>query len=64
MSSSISNSNLDNAILDATIDKENLTYISNFGLSSSVAQYIDSCLIFNNIHINELIITSDMELNS
>ena len=51
----------------ATLDvakKANLTYISKFGLSSSVAQHIDSCLIFNDIYIDNPTTASDIELNS
>lgn len=61
---SISNLNLNTATLDATADKENLTYISKFGLFLSVIQHINSCLILNNNHIEDLTIASDIKLNS
>lgn len=60
----ISNPNLDTTTLDATINKENLTYILKFRLSLSVAQCIDFCLIFNNIHIDDSIIALNIEFNS
>ena len=34
-----------------------------FGLPTNIAQYIDFCLIFNNIYIDDYIIASDIELN-
>lgn len=62
MSISVSNCNLDT--LDATAKlKENLNYIEKFGLPISVAQYIDFCLIFHNVHIDDFITTSDIEIN-
>lgn len=60
----INNLNLDTTILDITINKINLTYISKFELSLNIIQYIDSCLIFNKIYINNLVITSDIDVNS
>lgn len=62
-SSLTSNPNINHAILDATSDKVNLTYISKFGLPSSVIQYINFDLIFNKIHINNFTIVSDIKLN-
>ena len=63
MSSSTSNSIADTATLDAA-DKANVTYISKFGLPSSVAQHINSRLILNDIHIDDLATALDIELNS
>ena len=48
--------------LDIT-DKANLTYILKFGLLLSVAQYIHSCLIFNDIHIDDFATVLDIKLN-
>ena len=47
-----------------TVDKLNLIYISKFELPSSVAQHIDSCLIVNDIHIDNPSTASDIKLNS
>lgn len=63
MSTSTSNLNLKAATLDA-VDRENLIYITKFGLPLNIAQYINSCQIFNEIHINDPTIASDIELNS
>lgn len=60
---STSNLNSDIATLDAIIDKINLTYILKFELPLSIAQYINSCLIFNNIHIDDSTIILDIKLN-
>lgn len=60
---SINNLNPKVATFDV-IDRENLIYITKFGLSFSVAQYINSCQILDNIHINNFTIASDIELNS
>lgn len=57
------NLNLDPATLDATPDKVNLTYILKFGLPLSIIQNINFCLIFNDIHINNLIIILDTKLS-
>ena len=59
-----SNCNLKTTTLDAAAERENLNYISKFGLPASVAQHIDSRLIFHDIHINNPIIALDVELNS
>ena len=61
---STSNLNLNAATLDVTINKVNLTYISKFGLLVSVTQHINLYLIFHNIHINNLTIALNVELNS
>lgn len=63
MFSSTNDPNLDITILDEIADKVNLTYISKFELPLIVAQYINSCLIFNDIHINDSITASDIKLN-
>lgn len=49
---------------DTTTEKENLNSISKFRLLTSVVQYINLCLIFYDIHIDDLIIALDIELNS
>ena len=43
---------------------DNLSYIKKFGLSASVAQYINSCLILNNVHINNPTTAFNVKLNS
>lgn len=40
-----------------------MNYIEKFGLPIGLAQYINSCFIFHDIYINDLIRTSDIELN-
>ncbi len=65
MSNSASNPNAETSTLDVIADlRENMNYIKKFGLSSSIAQYIDSWLIFNDAHIDNLTIVSDIKLNS
>ena len=61
---SINNLNSDTAILDIATDEINLTYILKFRLSLNVIQYIDFCLIFNDIYIDDFTTTSDIILNS
>lgn len=61
-SSLISGQNLENISLDAITKKENLNYITKFGLPASIAKHINSCFIFHNIYINDLIITLDIKL--
>lgn len=64
MSNLISNLNAKTSILDITIElRENINYIKKFGLPPNVTQYINSRLIFNDIHINDPTITSDIKLN-
>ena len=63
MSSSTSNHNPKTTTLDAVAERENLNYISKFGLPVNIAHHIDSRLIFYNIHIDNPIIASDLELN-
>ena len=63
MSSPTSDCNL--KTLDAAAEiRENINYIEKFGLPPSVAQHINSRLIFNDVHIDDPIIASDIELNS
>ena len=64
MSFSINNPNFDNTILDAAKVKDNMTYILKFGLFSSVAQHNNFWFIFNDIHIDDLVIALDIKLNS
>ncbi len=63
MSTSISNLNPKTTILDTTTIKKNLSYLTKFDLPSNVAQYIDIYLIFYDVHINDPITVSDIELN-
>ena len=60
---STSNPSPNAATLDVA-EKANVIYISKLGLSLSVAQHIDSCLILNNIHIDNPTTALDIELNS
>ena len=64
MSSSTSNLNLKMTILDTTTIKENLSYLTKFGLPPSVTQHIDTRLIFHDFHINNLTTVSDIKHNS
>lgn len=65
MSNLISNLNTKNSISDAAINiRENINYIKKFVLSLSIAKYINSQLIFNNININNLTIVSNIEFHS
>ncbi len=41
-----------------------MNYIEKFWLSLSIIQYIDFQLILNNVYIDDLIIASDIKLNS
>ena len=65
MSNSTSDPNAETSTLDAAAElRENMNYIEKFGLPPSVAPHIDSRLIFNDIHIDDPTIASDIELNS
>ena len=64
MSSPTSDHNPDTTTLDIAIERENLSYISKFGLPANVAHHINSRLILYDVHINDPIITSDIKLNS
>ena len=64
MSNSTSNHNPKTNTLNITIKKENLNYISKFGLPISITHYIDSRFIFYDIYINNFIIISNIKLNS
>lgn len=63
MSTSISKLNPKITTLDTTIIRENLSYLIKFGLSPNVAQYIDTRLIFHDVHINDPTIVLDIKLN-
>ena len=63
MSTSTSNLNLDTTTLNAVAVRKNLNYIKNFGLPLSIAQHIDICLIFHDVHIDDPIIVSNIEFN-
>ena len=63
-SSPTSDPNPENKTSNTVAIKDNLNYIAKFGLLASVAQYINSCFIFNDIHIDDPTIASDVELNS
>ena len=62
-SSPPSDRNPETTILDAVAERENLNCISKFGLPTSVAQHIDSCLILHDVYIDDPIIALDVELN-
>ncbi len=65
MSNSTSNLNVENSILDIVVElRENINYIKKFGLLPSIAQHINSQLIFNDVHINNSTIASYIKLNS
>ena len=65
MSTSTSDQNPETATLDTAAERENLNYISKFGLPANVAQqHIDSRLILHDVHIDDPTIASDVELNS
>ena len=49
--------------LDATIVKKNLNCIAKCGLSPNIALYIDYRLILNDVHIDDPMTTSDINLN-
>ena len=59
-----SNHNPKTTILDAVAEINNLKYISKFELPANIVYYIDSRLIFHIVHIDNLIIASDVKLNS
>ena len=63
-SSPLSKCNPKITTLDAAAERENLNRISKFGLPASIAQHIDLCLIFHNVHIDNLSILSNIKLNS
>lgn len=63
MFTSTSNLNPKTTTLNTTIIRKNLSYFVKFGLSPSIAQYIDNRLIFHDVHIDNLIIVSDIEQN-
>ena len=64
ISTSTSDPNPDTTTLNAAAVRENLNYIENFGLPPSVAQHIDTRLIFHDVHIDDPTTASDIELNS
>ena len=64
MSSPTSDYNPETTILDAVAERENLNYISKFGLPANVAHHIDSCLILHDVHIDDPIIVLSIELIS
>ncbi len=63
MSTSTSNLNLETTTLYTTTIVENLSYLAKFRLPPSIAQHIDTCLIFHDIHINDPTTASDIKLN-
>lgn len=60
---SIRNPNFETTTLDAITIKDHLSYFTKFRLPSNIAQYINTCLIFYKVHINNSIITLDIEFN-
>ena len=63
MSSPTSNYNPRTTTLNADVKRENLNYISKLGLSANVAHHIDLREIFYDVHIDDLSIALDIELN-
>lgn len=64
MSISTSNLNPDITTLNyIIIIRENLNYITKFRIPPSITQHINTCLIFYDVHIDDLTTPSDMELN-
>ena len=63
MSNPTSNHNSKITTLNAVTESENLNYISKFGLSANIAHYINSRLIFYDVHIDNPTIASDVKLN-
>lgn len=64
MSLSTSNPNSENKTSNTVAIKDNQSYIEKFELPPSITQHIDSCLIFNDIHINNPTIASNIKHNS
>ena len=64
MSTSTSDQNPETPTFDTAAERENLNYISKFGIPANVAQHIDSCSILHDGHIDDPITASDAELNS
>lgn len=64
MFSSTSNPNPKTKTLNITTSKNNLNYIKKFELHIDIAKYINSCLIFNDVYIDDLTIVLDIKLNS
>ena len=64
MSSPTSDHNPKTNTPDVMAKKQNLNYISKFGLYANVAHLIDSRLIFHDVHIDDLLIALDLKLNS
>ena len=64
MSNSISNQNAKTSTLNTVAQlRENINCIKKLGLPLSIVQHINSRLIFNDAHINDPIIASDIELH-
>ena len=63
MSTSTSNLNPETTTLETTTIRENLSYLAKFGLPPSVAQHINTRLIFHDVYIDDPITASDIELN-
>ena len=63
MSSATNNYNRKTTNLNRAIERENLNNILKFGLSSRIAQHIDSCFILNDIHIDNSTIVLNINLN-
>lgn len=63
MSFLTNNYNLITTSLNNIAERENLNYISKFGLAASIVQYIDLYLIFYIIYIDGFIIALNVELN-
>lgn len=64
MSILTSNINSKTTTLDATTIRENLSYLAKVGLPPSIAQHINTRLIFHDVHIDYLTTASNIELHS
>lgn len=60
---STSNANPKTTTLNVIRVRKNLNYIAKFRLPISITKYINLCLIFHTIYINDFIIVSDIKLN-
>lgn len=57
------NANPKTTTLNVITVRKNLNYIAKFKLLISITKYINLCLIFHTVHINDLTIVSDIKLN-
>ena len=64
MSTSTSNLNPKITTLDTTTIRENPSYLVKFGLPPSIVQYINTCLIFYDVYVDDSTAALDIKLNS